>query len=141
MQILIQVQIETLKKKIVGLVGDGAFIKGNKPFKNRMEFLLSKKLKFRWDLLHLVNRAHVPARAVSPLEKKKKSDIPEEVELDTEIEEDFNLDVDVEPESNDNIGSITGNADLRIPKTIGYIQVKKYILKIYKSMKNFSQLL
>ena len=34
MQIIIQVKIETLEAKIVGLVADGVFIKGNKPFKN-----------------------------------------------------------------------------------------------------------
>ena len=119
--IIIQVQIETLKSKITGLVGDGAFIKGNKPFKNRMEVLLSKPLKFRWDILHLVNRAHVPARGISPLEKKNKPDISEDIE--TETEEDGYLDSDDEHESNLNIRTLTGN-ELRIPKTIGYIQVK-----------------
>lgn len=119
--IIIQVQIETLKSKIIGLVGDGAFIKGNKPFKNRMEVLLSKPLKFRWDILHLVNRAHVPARGISPLEKKNKPDISEDIE--TETEEDGYLDSDEEHETNQNIRTLTGN-ELRIPKTIGYIQVK-----------------
>ena len=119
--IIIQVQIETLKSKIIGLVGDGAFIKGNKPFKNRMEVLLSKPLKFRWDILHLVNRAHVPARGISPLEMKNKPDISENIE--TETEEDGYLDSDEEHETNQNIRTLTGN-ELRIPKTIGYIQVK-----------------
>ena len=120
---MIQVQIDTLKSKVVGLVGDGAFIKGNKPFKNRMEILLAKKLKFRWDILHLVNRAHVPARGTSPLEKKK--NISEE---DAEIEDDFNLDFQEEIEAHDE--SINEKTELRIPKTIGYIQVETIILKI-----------
>ena len=111
--IIIQVQIETLKSKIIGLVGDGAFIKGNKPFKNRMEVLLSKPLKFRWDILHLVNRAHVPARGISPLEKKNKPDISEDIE--TETEEDGYLDSDEEHETNQNIRTLTGN-ELKIPK-------------------------
>ena len=113
--IIIQVQIETLKSKIIGLVGDGAFIKGNKPFKNRMEVLLSKPLKFRWDILHLDNRAHVPVRGIPPLEKKNKPNISEDIE--TETEEDGYLDSDEEHETNQNIRTLTGN-ELRIPKTI-----------------------
>ena len=86
--------------------------------------LLSKKLKFRWDILHLVNRAHVPARGISPLEKKKKTDISE---VDTEIDEDSDVD---EPEIDDNsIVPLTENANLRISKTIGYIQVKMINLR------------
>ena len=74
---------------------------------------------FDGTFLHLVNRAHVPARGISPLEKKKKTDISE---VDTEIDEDSDVD---EPEIDDNsIVPLTENADLRIPKTIGYIQVK-----------------
>ena len=86
-----------------------------------MEVLLSKPLKFRWDILHLVNRAHVPARGISPLEMKNKPDISENIE--TETEEDGYLDSDEEHETNQNIRTLTGN-ELRIPKTIGYIQVK-----------------
>ena len=48
-----------LEGRIVGVTGDGAFAKGNAPFKNKMEELFEKSLVFRWDLLHLINRAHV----------------------------------------------------------------------------------
>ena len=53
---------ETLKSKIAGVTGDGAFAKGNAPFKNRMSELLEKTVVVRWDPLHLINRAHIEAR-------------------------------------------------------------------------------
>ena len=43
------------------MAGDGAFCKENEPFKDEMRKLFHKDFKFRWDLLHLVNRAHVQA--------------------------------------------------------------------------------
>ncbi len=43
--------IDVVKRKVVGLVGDGAFIRGNKPFKDELDALLGKKLTYRWDLL------------------------------------------------------------------------------------------
>ena len=51
-----------LKDKIVGLTGDGVFAKGNAPFKDKIQELIDKTLIFRWDLLHLINRAHIDAR-------------------------------------------------------------------------------
>ena len=43
--------------------GDGAFIKGNRPFKERLKELLNNpNLKWRWDILHLINRAFGAAR-------------------------------------------------------------------------------
>ena len=57
-----KIPVEQLKEKISGVVGDGAFIKGNEPFKTKMIELIGKPLIFRWDLLHLVNRAHIKAR-------------------------------------------------------------------------------
>ena len=53
---------EQLKEKIVGLTGDGAFAKGNAPFKDEMNLLFEKLLIFRWDMLHLINRAHIDAK-------------------------------------------------------------------------------
>ena len=41
--------------------GDGAFAKGNSPFKNKMDELFGKHL-FRWDILHMINRAPVEAK-------------------------------------------------------------------------------
>ena len=42
--------------------GDGVFAKGNAPFKNKMQELFMKELVFRWDPLHLINRAHIDAK-------------------------------------------------------------------------------
>ena len=53
---------EVLVQKIFGITGDGAFTKGNAPFKNRMFEILGKEVTVRWDLLHLINRAHHEAR-------------------------------------------------------------------------------
>ena len=50
-----------LRAKVSGMAGDGAFCKENKPFKDKMRALFGKSFKFRWDLLHLVNRAHLEA--------------------------------------------------------------------------------
>jgi len=62
-----------LKDKICGVVGDGAFMRKNKPFKKRLQELLDKyNLTFRWDLLHLGNRAHIAARGPTKYETKKK---------------------------------------------------------------------
>ena len=47
-----------LQSKVSGMAGDGAFCKENKPFKNKMRALFGSDFKFRWDMLHLVNRAH-----------------------------------------------------------------------------------
>ena len=51
-----------LESKIAGVTGDGAFATGNAPFKKKMEELSYKKLVFRWDPLHLINRAHIEAK-------------------------------------------------------------------------------
>ena len=36
--------------------------KGNAPFKDEMNSLFDKLLTFRWDMLHLINRAHIEAK-------------------------------------------------------------------------------
>jgi len=50
-----------LKAKLSGMAGDGAFCKENKPFKDKMRILFGENCKFRWDILHLCNRAHLDA--------------------------------------------------------------------------------
>ena len=139
-----------IKSKICGIVGDGAFIKGNKPFKARLQACVGKELTFRWDLLHLVNRAHIPARGKSDLEKEKETKkgsagdrVPETEpaklksrrkddqqpsdkadEADTEQHPDIDhddSDVDFD-EDPDNITAEVEVAQYFIPKTIGYIQ-------------------
>ena len=52
---------EDIKAKVSGMAGDGAFCKENEPFKSKMELLFGEDFKFRWDILHLVNRAHIEA--------------------------------------------------------------------------------
>ena len=65
---------ETLKRNICGVVGDGAFIRKNEPFKKRLrEVLDHNELTFRWDLLHLCNRSHISARGSTKYEVKKAS--------------------------------------------------------------------
>ena len=79
-----QIKEEDLKKKIIGLTGDGAFAKLNKPFKKEITELLGKDVPIRWDILHLVNRAHKDARGETEFDK----DIQEETLLeDDEIDQ------------------------------------------------------
>ena len=76
--------IETLKMKTVGVTGDGAFCNGNTLFKNKMVELFQKDMKFCWDLLHLINRAHIEARG-----KIDKDDLDENLEVEVEPEGDI----------------------------------------------------
>ena len=73
------ISLEVLKEKIAGIVGDGAFIKGNAGFKGMMKSLLHEKLQFRWDILHLANRAHLDARGATSSDLKQSSKEGEEV--------------------------------------------------------------
>lgn len=58
----------------------------NQPFKNRLSELLDRyKLTYRWDLLHLSNRAHIAARGSTKYEQKKASENAADLE---EIEDD-----------------------------------------------------
>ena len=59
----LHLSIESVQSKISGIVGDGAFCKYNAPFKNQMKKHFGDNFKFRWDLLHLVNRAHIDCLA------------------------------------------------------------------------------
>ena len=52
---------EDIKSRVSGMAGDGAFCKDNDPFKSAMRELFGLNFKFRWDLLHLMNRAHIQA--------------------------------------------------------------------------------
>ena len=81
-----QINTETVKSKICGVVGDGAFMRKNEPFKKRLSELLDRyKLTFRWDLLHLANRAHMAARGCTDYEKQMKT---KEIDSSTETAED-----------------------------------------------------
>ena len=54
----LNLSVESIQSKISGMVGDGAFCKSNEPFKSQMKYHFGDSFKFRWDLLHPVNRAH-----------------------------------------------------------------------------------
>ena len=60
---------ELLKRVIGGLCADGVYCKGNQPFKQKfMELLDNPDLVFKWDLMHLLNRAHCKARGLTKAE-------------------------------------------------------------------------
>ena len=50
-----------VRRRVSGMAGDGAFCKDNEPFKSQLRILFRENFLFRWDLLHLVNRAHIKA--------------------------------------------------------------------------------
>ena len=64
-----EIPFQLASEKIVGVVADGAFAKENYPFKNKFcELLQNPNLVFKWDILHLVNRAHMQARGLTSYE-------------------------------------------------------------------------
>ena len=85
-----QITQEDIKGKLSAILGDGAFIKDNKPFKDTLNRLAGKQLTYRWDPLHLANRAHIEARG-----KIYKNEINTESidvdQLDLQIEENDNI--------------------------------------------------
>ena len=81
------ITLDILREKISGVVGDGAFIKGNKQFKNKMKELLHENLQFRWDILHLANRAHAAARGKAHFDCEDGEDEEYEDEEEEEVNE------------------------------------------------------
>ena len=84
----------------------------NEPFKKRISELLGNfNLTFRWDLLHLSNRAHIAARKSTKYEikkaAKKRTTTSEEID-------DYDCDLEITPDN-----SIT-----KISEQIDYIQSK-----------------
>ena len=63
--------------KTAGLTGDGAFAHLNAPFKQKLFELFGREIVIRWDLLHLINRAHIEARG-----KLDKDDLDEVFEVE-----------------------------------------------------------
>ena len=57
-----QIAEKEIKDKLTTVFGDRDFIKGNSPFKDTFNQLVGKELTYRWDPLHLANRAHIEAR-------------------------------------------------------------------------------
>lgn len=78
-----QITENELKEKLSAILGDGAFVKDNRPFKETLNSLVGKELTYRWDPLHLANRAHIEARG-----KIYKNEIdPDNAGWDLEISE------------------------------------------------------
>ena len=80
-----------MKDKIIGVTGDGAFAKGNKPFKQTFIKLLDKDVPIRWDLLHLINRAHKDARGKAIYDQEIQIDLSELAD-DEELADNVNAD-------------------------------------------------
>ena len=57
-----QISPEVLKEKLDSILGDGQFVKENKPFKTTLNTLVGKRRTYRWNPLRLFNRAHIKAR-------------------------------------------------------------------------------
>ena len=65
----IHIQERIIQGKTTGIVADGAFVDGNQPFKQRIrELFINPNMVFRWDLLHLCNRAHISARGLTQVD-------------------------------------------------------------------------
>ena len=84
----------------------------NEPFKKRISELLGNfNLTFRWDLLHLSNRAHIAARKSTKYEikkaAKKRTTTSEEID-------DYDCDLEITPD----------NSSTKISELIDYIQSK-----------------
>ena len=116
-----------LSKIVSGFTGDGAFIKGNKNFKETLKELLNNQnFMFRWDPLHLFNRAHIYARgSVDYEENDIVGDNPDERDS---TEDDNSL-------SKLQIKDATLTA-----QTIKYIQVHKHNLDFFLVGRNHIQL-
>lgn len=100
---MFKINEEEVKKRIVGITGDGAFAKGNKPFKTTIVTLLGKEITIRWDILHLINRAHKDARG--------------EAKYDREDLEAGDADADIESDAT------TQQIEPKIAQLIDYVQV------------------
>ena len=105
-----------LSKIVSGFTGDGAFIKENKDFKDKLKELLNNEnLMFRWDPLHLFNRAHIYARGSVDHEVDEK-----DIDGDNPEERD--------PTVDDNVMFKLQTNDARLTaQTVKYIQVE-YII-------------
>ena len=86
----------------------------NEPFKKRLSELLNNfNLTYRWDILHLSNRAHIAARKSTAYEKKKAA---KKKGADSEEFAEYDYDCDLE-----NSSDCTGT---EISELIDYIQSK-----------------
>ena len=125
-----QLTEKDLESKIVGVTGDGAFAKGNAPFKNKMEVLFKKKLVVRWDLLHLINRAHIDA--------KGKVDIDDDCEMYENDRDEEDIEISKETLISELINFIQKGAK-QYRHGIKYSKLKQMTLGKFKRPKVWSQ--
>ena len=57
-----QISSDFFKEELESILGDGQFVKENKPFKTTLNTLVGKSLRYRWDPLHLFNRNPIKFR-------------------------------------------------------------------------------
>ena len=64
-----------LIRQVNAIVADGAFVDGTIPFKDKIKQLFrNQQMVFRWDLLHLTNRAHIAARGLTQVDMSQLQD-------------------------------------------------------------------
>ena len=118
-----EIPLELATEKIVGVVADGAFAKENLPFKNRFcELLQNPNLVFKWDILHLVNRAHMQARGLTSYEVEYENIVNPEADIDTNIDTDPGIS---DGPDNENTNQTAGNVcigTLTLTELINYVQ-------------------
>ena len=116
-----------LSKIVSGFTGDGAFIKGNKNFKETLKELLNNQnLMFRWDPLHLFNRAHIYARgSVDYEENDIVGDNPDERDS---------------TEDDNSLSKLQTKDATLTAQTIKYIQVHKHNLDFFLFGRNHIKL-
>ena len=77
-----QISENEINMKVTAVLGDGAFIKGNEPFKSQLNKLINKQLQYIWDPLHLANVSHIAARGKISKNEMNDVDDPNEWKLD-----------------------------------------------------------
>ena len=96
-----------MKENFNSILCEGQFVKENKPFKTTLNTLVGKSLTYRWDPLHLFNRAHIKARGnIYKHEVRPVSDSSTTVDHD-----DFDWDEILNLEDTTDTASVSQNAD------------------------------
>lgn len=113
MNCLFQITEEDVKERIIGITGDGAFAKSNKPFKSTINDLFGKEIQIRWDLLHLINCAHKEVRGKTKDESKEATTSVEVEEEPEAFDADpVHDDILSEPESTQSDGEESDDEDI-----------------------------
>ena len=116
-----------MKEILNAILGDGQLIKGNDPFKPILNKLVGKDLAYRWDPLHLFNRAHIKARGAICKNEMKTVTVSS-----TSVEhEDYDWDEIVKFEEIDGTGSGYENTD-------NVMEIVRQLIKYIKKSKSVS---